>query len=757
MFFLVTKYNTAKENFSREKIENTFKRAVVWFENTCHFDEIKNELEKYIMENIETKDITKLMIKAAINLISIQNTNRQAIAWRLLTMDLYKEASRNRSINIENIYSSENFSQHFQNYIQTKKYYQNFMEYYTLEDIKKAGSYLKEEYDFDYWYTTSLMLKKRYLLNPNKVVHELPQEMYMAIALFLAIPESPEKRLETALAIYNACATQKISLPTPTLMNARTNFHQLSSCFKLNVDDDLRSIYHNVENMAQISKFGWGIWVYLGNIRSKWSDIRGVKWASWWILPWTKVINDTAIAVNQLGARAWAISVTLDIWHKDILDFLDMQTETWDIRRKSFDIFPAISVPDIFMQRVIENWNWTLFDPKEVYDITGKKLQDHFQDEFTSFYKQLEQDQTITIKQTIPAKELFKRFLKSVVETGMPYTFFRDTINKSNPNNHAGKIYSSQLCTEIAQNTSPSKFIEEVEENWNISIKYKPWDSVVCNLASINIAKVNTSEEIEKNIPIAMRILDNVITLNFFPIKEAEITAKKYRSVGLWFLGLAEYLAVNNMVYDSAFARTHIDKLFEQYAYTTIKTSNELAIERGKYELFDGSQRSKWILFGRDEERYSKHSHLKEKRTDLISNIKKYGIRFAYHLSPAPNTSTSLVVGTTAWLLPIYKKYFVETNWVAPSVNVAPNLTPENIRFYKEYVNMKMPEVIDMISIIQKRIDQSISFERIINPAETSPADLYAYYIKARQQQIKTIYYVRSMSLDVKECSSCSG
>jgi len=208
-----------------------------------------------------------------------------------------------------------------------------------------------------------------------------------------------------------------------------------------------------------------------------------------------------------------------------------MQTETGDIRRKSFDIFPAVSIPDIFMQRVMNNENWTLFDPKEINDITGKKLQDLFEADFSTFYEQLEQNPEIYLKQSIPAKELFKKFLKSVVETGMPYTFFRDTVNRSNPNKHAGNIYSSQLCTEIAQNTSPSTFIEETEQDGNVSIKYKTGDSVVCNLASINIAKVNTAEEINKIIPIAMHVLDNVITLNFFPMKEAEITAKKYRSV----------------------------------------------------------------------------------------------------------------------------------------------------------------------------------------------------------------------------------
>ena len=757
MFFLVSKFNTAKDNFNRDKIEKTFNRANTGLEELCTFEEVRKELEKYLIEDISTKDITNLLIKTAINLITVENTHRQIVAGRLLIMDLYKQAHRNRGIEIDAPYSGESFLALMKDYIAKDIYYRGFFNYYTEEDIQKAGSYINKETDMEYTYTTAMMLKSRYLLNPNKVVHELPQEMYMSIALFLAIPEPQEKRLDIALKMYDYCSSQKISLPTPTLMNARTNFNQLSSCFKLNMDDDLRSIYHNIENMAQISKFGGGIWAYLGNIRAKGASIRGIKGVWGWVIPRIKVINDTAVAVNQLGTRAGAISVTLDIRHRDILDFLDLQTETGDIRRKSFDIFPAVTIPDLFMKRVMNNEDWTLFDPKEINDVTGSKLQDLFDDAFESKYVELEQNPNITLKQTIPAKELFKRFLKSVVETGMPYSFFRDTVNRTNPNKHAGNIYSSQLCTEIAQNTSPSLFTEEVEEDGTISIKYKAGDLVVCNLASINVAKVNKTEDIQAVLPIAMRILDNVIILNLFPIKEAEITALKYRSVGLGFLGLAEYLATNNMVYDSAFARDHIDQLFEQYAFTTLQASCDMSVERGQYPLFPGSEWSKWVLFWRNEERYAKHSYLKDQRAPLISDIKSKGLRFAYHLSPAPNTSTSLVVGTTAGLLPIYKKYFVETNNITPSVNVAPKLSTQNTRFYKEYVHMDMNNVIDMIAVIQKWIDQSISFEWMINPANVSPAELYSYYIKARQQGIKTIYYVRSMSLDVKECSSCSG
>jgi len=753
----ITKTSGEKEIFDMEKIRETYKRVSFGLARKCPFEELQNSLIKYVIDGIHTKDIIKLMIKSAIDLISVENTSWQFIAGRLMTIDLYKAASTNRKIKISDIYSPKSYQTLVDDYIKNGLYYKDFYKYYSKEDILEAGKHLKKDTDFTYNYTTMLMYKKRYLLNPNGIIKELPQEMYMSAALFLAIPEKKEERLKIAFKIYEYCSKAMISLPTPTLLNARTNYHQLSSCFKLNIDDDLRAIYHNIENMAQISKYWGWIGVYLGNIRSKWGTIRGVKWVSGGVNPWIKVINDTAIAVNQLGARAGSISVTLDMWHRDIYDFLDLQTETGDIRRKAYDVFPAVSIPDLFMHRMKKDEPWTLFDPKEVKDVTGKSLQDMFGKEFEAFYKECEENPALELKETVNAKDLFKKFLKSTVETGMPYVFYRDTVNALNPNKHVGNIYSTQLCTEICQNTAPSKFVEETIEDGNIVIKYTPGEAVVCNLASINIAKVNDKATIEKVIPITMKILDNVIDLNFYPIQEAALTAKKYRSVWLGFLGLAEYLAVNKIAYDSPEARETVDILMERFAYETFKSSHQIAQERGKYELFDGSEYSKGILLGKDIDRFKKYAKTDCDWTNLIANIQKDGLRFAYHIAPAPNTSTAGVIGTTAAMLPIYKKYFVETNMVAPSVVVAPNLNEENFWYYKEYVNMNMNDVIDMISVIYKWVDQSISFEWIINPAKVSPKELYDYYLKAHQQGIKTVYYVRSMSLEVSECVSCSG
>ena len=754
----VTKANGKQELFDIKKIKAVFDRAAAGYEQECLFEDLIEAFKKNIVNEIKTSDINKLLIKTCVDLVTVENIFWQNIAARILLGDLYKQAIKNRQLEQKDVYSPASYKALFDDYIARGLYYKDFYTYYSAEDILEAGKHLSRDTDQSYEYTTVVSFAKRYLLNPNKVVMELPQEMYMSLALFLAIPEKAENRLAFAFKIYEHCSKQRISLPTPTLLNARTNYHQLSSCFKINVDDDLRGIYHAVENMAQISKFGGGVGVYLGNIRARGSSIRGVAGMSGGVNPWVKVINDTAVAVNQLGARLGAISVTLDIWHLDIYDFLDLQTETGDIRAKAFDIFPAVSIPDLFMKRLEEDGDISLFDPHEIESLYGKCLQDTFDTSFEAFYLTLEKDERMKMKKVVKAKEVFKKFLKSTVETGMPYVFFRDTVNRLNPNKHAGNIYSTQLCTEICQNTSATKFIEEVIEDGKIVIRYEPGDLVVCNLASINVATVYEPEMIAEVFPVVMRVLDNVITLNYYPIQEAKRTSLRYRSVGLGYLGLAEYLATHKLAYDSEEARQEVDRLFERYTYHTYLASVDIARERGTYELYPGSEYSKGILLGRKQEWFEQHTPFAEEWKKLFADMKEYGVRFGYHTAPAPNTSTAGVVGTTAALLPIYKKFFIETNLSAPTIRVAPKLSKENFWYYKEYINMNMNDVIDMMAVIYPWIDQSISFEWMIDPSKVSPAQLYSYYMKAWGQGIKTVYYVRSLSAEVKEeCVSCSG
>jgi ribonucleoside-diphosphate reductase alpha chain len=345
----------------------------------------------------------------------------------------------------------------------------------------------------------------------------------------------------------------------------------------------------------------------------------------------------------------------------------------------------------------------------------------------------------------------------------MPYAFFRDTVNKMNPNKHTWMIYHTNLCTEIQQNTSPSKFIEEKTVwEWMINIKYDSWDLVVCNLASINIAKVNTSNKIREIMPIITRLLDNVITLNFYPVEEAKITSNKYRPIWIGYLWLAEFLAVNKISYTSDEAKIVVEDLMVEFSQQALLASIELSKERWSYPLFQWSDWSKWILFWED---YNCPEKLRNDNTytltpfeQIVDLIKEHWLRFGYMFAPAPNTSTALVVGTTAALLPIYKKYYTETWWTGLNVTIAPNINENNVWYYTEYTNCDLWKVIDLISVVQKYIDQSISFEWQINPAKTTPKDLYWYYFKAWKQWIKTVYYVRSQSLDVQDnCISCSG
>ncbi len=761
----VIKRNGKKEKFDIGKLERTFNVVSRGMRRECKFSDFIEAFKKNIVPDMKTEDINKLSVKTAIDLVSTTNIKWQHIAARFYLGGLYTQAMRNRKISFKEVYSPESYKNLFDSYIKEGLYYKDFYKYYSENDILEAGKHLSMKTDDEYEYTTVLSFGNRYLNNPNGVVRELPQEMYMSVALFLAIPEPEKKRLNYAIELYKYISGQYISLPTPTLLNARTNYHQLSSCFKLNVEDDLRAIYHSVENIAQISKFGGGVGVYLGNIRPRGASIRGVKGVAGGVNPWIKVINATAVAVNQLGARAGAVSVTLDMWHLDIFDFLDLQTETGDIRNKAFDIFPAVSIPDIFMRRVKADEKWTIFDPHEIEKVYGKRLQDYFGKDFDEFYERLEKSKKLENKRVVRAKELFVKYLKVVVETGMPYVFFRDLVNKKNPNSHVGNIYSTQLCTEICQNTSPSKFIEEKFEDGTIEISYEVGDTVVCNLASINVAKVNTNDVMKKVFPVMERALDNVISLNYYPIEEARQTALKYRSIGIGYLGLAEYLAVNHLHYDSEKARAEVDKLFERYAYHTYRASVDLAKERGHYKLFPGSEYSKGRVLGRGSVWFEKNTKYGKQWSKLLADMKEFGTRFGYHTAPAPNTSTAGVVGTTAALLPIYKKYFVENNLLSPTVRVAPKLAPDNYFFYKEYIKMDMNDVIDMIATIYPWIDQSISFEWMIDPARTSPADLYRYYFRAWQKGIKTIYYVRSLSASVESvleedantCESCSG
>ena len=577
----------------------------------------------------------------------------------------------------------------------------------------------------------------------------------MIIAMHLAIPEK-DKRVFYAKKFYDILSQLKMTVATPTLANAGTPFYQLSSCFIASVGDNLWSIYDVNSKFAQVSKHGGALGIYVGKIRALNSDIRGYKNTSGGVVPWIRLYNDTAIAVDQLGKRKGGASITLDIWHKDVYEFIDLRTNNGDDRRKAHDIFPSISIPDIFMQRLLKRENFSLFDPHKVEQVMGYKLEDYYDTddnkEFSRRYVECENNKELN-PIIVPALDIMKRIMKSAVETGTPFIFFRDTVNKYNPNSHKGMIYASNLCHEIAQNMSETDLVDqkivysEGNNGATVSSEVSVGDMVTCNLNSINLGKINR-EELKDIIPLQIRMLDNVVTLNNFPVPEARITADKYRAIGLGTSGYHQYLANRKIQWESKEHLLEADSLFEDIAYYAIKASMELSKEKGSYPVFSGSD---WDTG----EYFKKRNYTSSRFQALANDIHKYGIRNGYIMAVAPTGSTSNISNTTAGIDPIFKKFFIEEKKGNFTPKTAPDLSIENYWYYKEAHTIDQQWSIKACGIRQRHIDQSQSFNLYITP-NMSAKDILDLYISSWENGIKTLYYVRNKSLEMDECTSCS-
>lgn len=758
-----------KRNGKKEALDISKIRIAIGF--ACEgidVDPMELELDAQIQfrDGISTKEIQQLLIRTAAEKVSPQTPQWQYVAARLLLYDLYKEVGHLRGYKVKDKlngkykpYNPDSFYKLVKTYAEKGIYGDYLLEGYTEEEFNTLSRYIDPDRDLLFNYTGIKVLVDRYLVrDEDGNVIELPQEMYMLIAMTLALPERKEERLKWAKTFYDLLSKHEISLATPTLMNARRTHTQLSSCFVLTVDDDLYDIFDNVQKAGQISKFAGGLGIYLGKIRATGAPIRKFKGASSGVLPVVKILNDVMIYVDQLGMRKGSASITLDIWHKDVLDFLEVKTNVGDERKKAHDIHPAISIPDLFMKRLKSRDKWTLFDPyycKNVKD--GKNLEDLYGEEFEKVYERLERDLPPYAKKEVPAFELWKRLLTVIFETGEPYIFFRDTANRLNPNKHCGMVYSSNLCHEIVQNMSTTQHIEDtLLEDGTIVHKKKSGDVVVCNLGSINLGKVYTKEDLERVVPVLVRVLDNVINMNFYAIKEAEYTNKRYRAIGIGVSNYHYCLVKNGIQWESEEHLEFANALFERIAYYAIKGSVELAKERGPYPLFEGSDWSKGIFFGRTAEENQRISKNGFDWTSLAEEVKRYGMRNAYLLAVMPTGSTSLIVGATPSVDPIFAKFYKEENMsgILPQV---PSEIDKYFWHYKSAYNIDQEWVIRAAAERQKWIDQAQSLNLFIDPEQIDGPKLSRLYELAWELGLKTVYYTRSKSMtDIEECESCS-
>ncbi len=783
----VIKRNGRIEPLNISKIQKYTSESVKGLEGVSQ-SELEVDAKIQFRDRISTEEIQQTLIKTAVDKIDVDRPNWTFVAARLFLYDLYHKVS--------GFTGYTHLRDYFKRGEEEGRIVKGLKEKYDLDDLQ---NYIDPKRDLQFTYLGIKTLYDRYLIKDrhNNPI-ELPQHMFMAIAMFLAQNEFNSNYW--AKKFYDLISKFEVMLATPTLSNARTTRHQLSSCYIGSTPDNIEGIFDGYKEMALLSKYGGGIGWDWTKVRGMGSSIDGHKNAAGGIVPFLKITNDLAIAVDQLGTRKGAIAVYIEPWHIDILDFLDLRKNSGEERRRAHDLFPALWINDLFMKRLLNDEVWTLFDPLDTPDLAQL-----YGDEFEKRY--IEYENSSIIQEKIKAKELWKRILTNYFETGNPFLCFKDNANRVNPNSHEGIIRSSNLCTEIFQNTQPNHYkikvtfedgsFELYEEDDIVNVdpkiskkakKITSLDTIkgkkifivekekfdgktaVCNLASVNLSKINKKEDIERVVPVAIRMLDNVIDLNFYPLSKVKKTNLQTRAIGLGVMGEAQMLAENAIEWGSYDHFMKIDEIMEMVSYNAINASCNLALEKGKYPIFENSKWSKGIfpidmaneeskklvdrggLFG-----YTYNwNRLKEK-------VKKHGIRNGYLMAIAPTSSISILVGTTQTIEPVYKRKWFEENLSGLIPVVVPKLSADTWQYYIPAYNLDQKLIIKAASVRQKWIDQGQSLNIFMSLDKASGKYLHEIYTLAWKLGLKSTYYLRSQSPEAAndvvdrgiECLSC--
>ncbi len=690
------------------------------------------------------------LVRAAVELTTQEAPKWEFIAARLVMFDMYKKlAAELKARDIKGFYAKLA-------YLTERKLYGAYiLEHYTREEVAECASIIDRRRDNLFTYSSLQLVLKRYVIHDfDGTLLETPQEMFLGIAMHLAMNE--KNKMQRVREFYDMLSLLKVTVATPTLSNSRKPYHQLSSCFIDTVPDSLDGIYRSIDNFSKVSKFGGGMGLYFGKVRATGAPIRGFQGAAGGVIRWIRLVNDTAVAVDQLGMRQGAVAVYLDAWHKDLPEFLQLRTNNGDDRMKAHDVFPAVCYPDLFWRMARDNINgmWYMMCPHEIYTVKGYHLEDCYGQEWENKYFDCVSDDRIS-KRAIPVKEVVRLILKSAVETGTPFCFNRDHVNKFNPNPHKGMIYCSNLCTEIAQNMSPidlvSREIVKTDDGDEVVVQVtKPGEFVVCNLASLVLGNINVKDkaEIRSIVRTVVRALDNVIDLNFYPVEYAKINNRKYRPIGLGVSGYHHMLAKNGIGWESEKHLAFADEVFEEINYAAIEASCDLAAEKGSYEYFEGSDWQTGAYF-------EKRGYTSDRWKELAAKVAKYGMRNSYLIAVAPTSSTSIIAGTTAGLDPVMKKFFFEEKKGAMIPRVAPELSPATYWLYKNAHLIDQTWTVRAAGVRQRHIDQAQSLNLYITN-EYTMRQVLGLYISAWEEGVKTVYYIRSKSLEVEECESCS-
>ena len=763
----------AVEKNIEEVVDASVKKACSGLENV---DEVMlaTQIKSTSYEGISEKDLAESMLMTARTLVE-KEPNYSYVTARLLLNNMEKEVADFLVLNKKLLNKrSEMYQEALPKTIAKGIELGILSEELQTFDLDKLGKVIKEERDLQFTYLGLQTLYDRYFITHEEIRYELPQVFLMRVAMGLAVQEKDKN--EKAEEFYMLLSSFDYMSSTPTLFNSGTKRPQLSSCYLTTVPDDLGGIYDSIRDNALLSKWAGGLGNDWTNVRALGARIDGTNGKSQGIVPFLKVSNDTAVAVNQGGKRKGAFCAYLECWHLDVEEFLELRKNTGDDRRRTHDMNTANWIPDLFMKRLEKDEEWTLFSPSDVpdlHDIYGLE----FEKKYVEYEKKAEKGD-IKLFKKVKAKDLWRKVLSMLFETGHPWVTFKDPCNIRSPQGHVGTVHSSNLCTEITLNTNKDEI-------------------AVCNLGSINLpqhiddGKINV-EQLKSSIKTAIRMLDNVVDINFYPVPQAENSNKKHRPIGLGLMGFQDALYKLGISYNSDEAVDFADKSMELVSYFAIQASSELAKERGAYETYEGSLWDKGIFpidsinllaEQRGKEFIDQNTDTNLDWDSLKASVSENGMRNSNVMAIAPTATIANITGVSQSIEPTYQNLFVKSNLSGEFTVVNPYLIEElkkenlwddvmlsDLKYFEGSLSQinRIPEatkerfktafeieprfIVEAASRRQKWIDQAQSLNLYIGNVDGKKLDVT--YRMAWYKGLKTTYYLRSMGATATEKST---
>jgi ribonucleoside-diphosphate reductase alpha chain len=772
----VTKRSGEKELFSTEKIKNTIVHFVKDIENDIDVEAVVKQCENEVYDGITTEEVLREIIMVVRSMIE-KDPAYSKLAARLLLHTAYVDVIGYEEFDPAKIEEQHRvaFVRNLKRGVEIGRLDARLLEF----DLDRLGKYMDLSRDDLFAYLGMQTLYDRYFVRDRdeKRILETPQMFWMRIAMGTALNEKKEEREDRTEEFYDVMSKFLYTPSTPTLFHAGSVKPQLSSCYLNTVPDSLDTIFKSYADNAQLSKWSGGIGTDWTNVRGTGAFIQGTGVESQGVIPFLKIANDVTVAINRSGRRRGAACVYLETWHYDIVDFLELRKNTGDDRRRTHDMDTANWIPDLFMKRVRDGGEWTLFSPDEtpdLHDLYGKRFDERYAE-----YERKADEGKIKLWKRMPAKDLWKKMITMLFETGHPWITWKDSSNIRSPQDHVGVVHNSNLCTEITLNTSFD-------------------ETAVCNLGSLNFAKFVVDKKFDKELvaevtKIAMRMLDNVIDINFYPTEDSKRSNMRHRPVGLGIRGLHDALYLLGINFDSSEAVQFSDESMEVVSYHAILSSSELSKDRGAYETYKGSKWDRGLL------PMDTIDLLEKERGEIIpvprggkldwtpvrEHIKKYGIRNSNCMAIAPTATTANIVGCIPTTEPIYKNLYVKSNQAGDfvvtndyligalkeaglwskdmlnkikfhdgSIQKIQEIPAEIKAKYKEVFEIDPTWLIDAAAVRAKWIDQSQSLN--IFYAGTSGKELSDIYFYAWKRGLKTTYYLRGLSASQVEKSTVS-